>query len=236
MSGEAPLTYGDAGVSLEAADEVVRRISAAVESTHTKDVLGRLGGFSGLYTPSAGDPAIAAGCDGVGTKILLGAAAGRLHGLGIDLVAMSVNDVITTGARPGVLPGRDHLRADPARPDRGAGRGHRRRMPRRRLRAARRRDRGAPRHDGAGRVRHGRVRGRRRRAPRPDRRRPRQGRRCRDRPGLERPALERVLAGAATAGARRRLARRHPLRAGRGVAWPTRCWSRPASTPARCGC
>ena len=100
MSGEAPLTYGDAGVSLEAADEVVRRISAAVESTHTKDVLGRLGGFSGLYTPSAGDPAIAAGCDGVGTKILLGAAAGRLHGLGIDLVAMSVNDVITTGARP----------------------------------------------------------------------------------------------------------------------------------------
>jgi phosphoribosylformylglycinamidine cyclo-ligase len=100
MSGEAPLTYGDAGVSLGAADEVVRRISAAVESTHTKDVLGRLGGFSGLYTPSAGDPAIAAGCDGVGTKILLGAAAGRLHGLGIDLVAMSVNDVITTGARP----------------------------------------------------------------------------------------------------------------------------------------
>src|SRR6476469_6807066 len=100
MGGEAPLTYGDAGVSLEAADEVVRRISAAVSSTHTKDVLGSLGGFSGVYTPSAGDPAIAAGCDGVGTKILLGAAAGRLHGLGIDLVAMSVNDVITTGARP----------------------------------------------------------------------------------------------------------------------------------------
>jgi len=100
MSGEAPLTYGDAGVSLQAADEVVRRISAAVSSTRTKDVLGSLGGFSGLYTPSAGDPAIAAGCDGVGTKILLGAAAGRLHGLGIDLVAMSVNDVITTGARP----------------------------------------------------------------------------------------------------------------------------------------
>ena len=64
-------------------------------------MLGELGGFSGLYTPSAGDPAIAAGCDGVGTKVLLGAAAGRLHGLGIDLVAMSVNDVITTGARPG---------------------------------------------------------------------------------------------------------------------------------------
>jgi phosphoribosylformylglycinamidine cyclo-ligase len=100
MSDLTPLTYGDAGVSLEAADSVVTRIAAAVESTRTRDVLGSLGGFSGLYTPSAGDPAIAAGCDGVGTKILLGAAAGRLHGLGIDLVAMSVNDVITTGARP----------------------------------------------------------------------------------------------------------------------------------------
>jgi phosphoribosylformylglycinamidine cyclo-ligase len=100
MSEEPPLTYGDAGVSIEAGDEVVRRIAAAVESTRTKEVLGGLGGFSGIYAPSAGDPAIAAGCDGVGTKILLGATAGRLHGLGIDLVAMSVNDVITTGARP----------------------------------------------------------------------------------------------------------------------------------------
>jgi phosphoribosylformylglycinamidine cyclo-ligase len=100
MSERAPLTYGDAGVSLGAAEDVVARIAAAVESTRTRDVLSSLGGFSGLYTPAAGDPAIAAGCDGVGTKILLGAAAGRLHGLGIDLVAMSVNDVITTGARP----------------------------------------------------------------------------------------------------------------------------------------
>ena len=100
MSGEQPLTYGDAGVSLDAAEAVVGRIAAAVESTRTREVLGSLRGFSGLYAPSAGDPAIAAGWDGVGTKILLGAQAGRLHGLGIDLVAMSVNDVITTGARP----------------------------------------------------------------------------------------------------------------------------------------
>jgi phosphoribosylformylglycinamidine cyclo-ligase len=100
MSDAEPLTYGDAGVSLEAADRVVERIAAAVESTRTRDVMAGLGGFSGLYTPSAGDPVIAAGCDGVGTKILLGARAGRLRGLGVDLVAMSVNDVITTGARP----------------------------------------------------------------------------------------------------------------------------------------
>ncbi|MDX6588948.1 MAG: phosphoribosylformylglycinamidine cyclo-ligase, partial [Solirubrobacterales bacterium] len=100
MSKPTPLSYGDAGVSLKAADAVVERIQAAVESTRTRDVLGSLGGFTGLYAPSFGDPAIAAGCDGVGTKVLLGAAAGRLRGLGIDLVAMSANDVITSGARP----------------------------------------------------------------------------------------------------------------------------------------
>ena len=100
MSKPTPLSYGDAGVDLKAADQVVERIKAAVESTRTRDVLSSLGGFSGLYAPSFGDPAIAAGCDGVGTKVLLGAAAGRLHGLGIDLVAMSANDVITSGARP----------------------------------------------------------------------------------------------------------------------------------------
>jgi phosphoribosylformylglycinamidine cyclo-ligase len=97
---ERPLSYGDAGVSLEAADAVVDRIRSAVESARTRDVLGAVGGFSGLYAPTLGDPALAAACDGVGTKVLLGAAAGRLHGLGIDLVAMSVNDVITCGARP----------------------------------------------------------------------------------------------------------------------------------------
>ena len=101
MSGEQPpLTYAGAGVSLDAADEVVERIRAAVTSTHGRQVLGGHGGFAGLYTPSVGDPLIAAGCDGVGTKILLGAAAGRHAGLGIDLVAMSVNDVTTSGCRP----------------------------------------------------------------------------------------------------------------------------------------
>jgi phosphoribosylformylglycinamidine cyclo-ligase len=94
------LTYDAAGVSLERADEVVERIRAAVESTRTRDVVADVGGFAGLYTPRAGDPLLAAACDGVGTKVLLGRAAGRLRGLGVDLVAMCVNDVITTGARP----------------------------------------------------------------------------------------------------------------------------------------
>jgi phosphoribosylformylglycinamidine cyclo-ligase len=101
VSGEQPpLTYAGSGVSLGAADAVVERIRAAVTSTHGRQVLGDHGGFAGLYTPSVGDPLMAAGCDGVGTKILLGAAAGRHAGLGVDLVAMCVNDVITSGCRP----------------------------------------------------------------------------------------------------------------------------------------
>jgi phosphoribosylformylglycinamidine cyclo-ligase len=95
-----PLTYAQAGVSLGAADAVVERIRTAVSATHGRQVIGGHGGFAGLYAPSVGDPLVAAGCDGVGTKVLLGLAAGRLRGLGIDLVAMSVNDVITSGARP----------------------------------------------------------------------------------------------------------------------------------------
>jgi phosphoribosylformylglycinamidine cyclo-ligase len=95
-----PLTYAGSGVSLDASEAVVERIRAAVTSTHGRQVLGGHGGFTGLYTPSVGDPLIAAGCDGVGTKVLLGAAAGRHAGLGVDLVAMSVNDVLTSGCRP----------------------------------------------------------------------------------------------------------------------------------------
>ena len=94
------MTYRESGIDLAAGEQVVERIRAAVESTRRLEVLGGLGGFAGLYTPSTGDPVLAAGCDGVGTKVLLGRAAGRLRGLGVDLVAMSVNDVITSGARP----------------------------------------------------------------------------------------------------------------------------------------
>ena len=97
---ERPLTYAESGVSLDAAEAVVERIRSAVTSTHGREVVGVHGGFAGLYAPSVGDPLITAGCDGVGTKVLLGLAAGRLRGLGTDLVAMSVNDVVTSGGRP----------------------------------------------------------------------------------------------------------------------------------------
>jgi phosphoribosylformylglycinamidine cyclo-ligase len=101
MSAREPLTYAQAGVSLEAADAVVGRLQRAVASTRTPRVLGGLGGFAGLV--SAGgyrDPVLVAGTDGVGTKLMLQRASGRLRDSGVDLVAMCVNDVLTSGAEP----------------------------------------------------------------------------------------------------------------------------------------
>jgi phosphoribosylformylglycinamidine cyclo-ligase len=95
------LTYAEAGVSLDAADAVVERVRAAVESTRTPLVLGSLGGFAGLVSAARfSDPVLAAGTDTVGSKALLQRQTGRLRDLGIDLVAMSVNDVVTCGAEP----------------------------------------------------------------------------------------------------------------------------------------
>jgi phosphoribosylformylglycinamidine cyclo-ligase len=101
MSAREPLTYSQAGVSLQAADAVVGRLRRAVATTRTPRVLGDLGGFAGLV--SAGgyrDPVLVAGTDGVGTKLMLQREAGRLRDSGIDLVAMCVNDVLTSGADP----------------------------------------------------------------------------------------------------------------------------------------
>ncbi len=109
-----PLTYAGAGVRLDAAEAVVERIRAAVTSTHGREVIGGHGGFAGLFSPSVGDPLLSAACDGAGTKVLLGHAARRYTGLGIDTVAMSVNDVITSGGRPAFF--LDHItcgRIDP---------------------------------------------------------------------------------------------------------------------------
>jgi phosphoribosylformylglycinamidine cyclo-ligase len=100
-SGAEPLSYAQAGVSLDAADAIVDRVRRAVGSTRTARVLGDLGGFAGLV--SAGgyrDPVLVAGTDGVGTKLLLQRESGRLRDAGIDLVGMCVNDVLTCGADP----------------------------------------------------------------------------------------------------------------------------------------
>jgi phosphoribosylformylglycinamidine cyclo-ligase len=86
-------TYEDAGVSLALAESVVDRLRAAVESTGTTG----FGAFAGLY-PLDGERLLAASMDGAGTKLVLARKAGRLRGIGADLVAHCVNDVITTGA------------------------------------------------------------------------------------------------------------------------------------------
>ncbi len=96
------LTYRSAGVDVAAGEEAVRLIKKDVESTYIPGVLGSLGGFAGLFELPRGldEPVLVSGTDGVGTKILLAQETGRLSTVGIDLVAMSVNDVLTVGARP----------------------------------------------------------------------------------------------------------------------------------------
>ena len=96
------LTYRSAGVDIKAGEEAVRAIKADAESTYIPGVVGSLGGFAGLFELPGGleNPVLVTATDGVGTKLLLAQETGRLDTVGIDLVAMSVNDVLTTGARP----------------------------------------------------------------------------------------------------------------------------------------
>ncbi len=96
------LTYKDAGVDIEAGERLVDRIRPLAKSTRTPLVLGGVGGFAGLCGLPGGlsEPVLVAGTDGVGTKLKLAFATGQHESVGIDLVAMCVNDVITTGAQP----------------------------------------------------------------------------------------------------------------------------------------
>lgn len=98
----AGLTYRDAGVDIDAGERLVERIKPLAESTHSVNVLGSLGGFAGLYALPAEieDPVLVSGTDGVGTKLRLAFELGKHETIGIDLVAMSVNDILTVGARP----------------------------------------------------------------------------------------------------------------------------------------
>lgn len=95
------MSYAAAGVDLAAAEENVRRIGQHVRATHGPHVLGNFGAFAGLFhLTDVNDPVLVASTDGVGTKVLLGMQIGRHAVLGSDLVNLSVNDVLTTGARP----------------------------------------------------------------------------------------------------------------------------------------
>jgi phosphoribosylformylglycinamidine cyclo-ligase len=95
-------TYRDAGVDLEAADEVVRRIKPAVTKTWHAGVVGGFGGFAAGITipPGYREPVLMMSTDGVGTKAEIARAAGRLDGLGYDLVAMCIDDLVAAGTRP----------------------------------------------------------------------------------------------------------------------------------------
>src|SRR5215218_4595944 len=102
-----PLTYAQAGVDVEAGDRAVSLMRAAVEATHGPGVLGGIGGFAGLWRLAGdlgrggrADPVLAAASDGVGTKLLVAQALDRHDTVGIDLVAMVVDDVVVTGAEP----------------------------------------------------------------------------------------------------------------------------------------
>ena len=96
------MDYRKAGVDVAAGRAFVERIRSSVESTRRPEVVGDLGGFGGLCRLPEGlkRPLLVAGSDGVGTKLELAQAHGRHHDVGIDLVAMCVNDVITCGAAP----------------------------------------------------------------------------------------------------------------------------------------
>ena len=97
------LTYAEAGVSIEAGDQAVARIKDVVASTKRPEVLGGIGGFGGLFaldTSKFSSPVLVASADGVGTKLEVARQVGRYDTVGIDLVAMLVDDLACVGAEP----------------------------------------------------------------------------------------------------------------------------------------
>src|SRR5438445_8231113 len=96
------ITYRDAGVDIDAGDALVERIKPLARRTARPEVLAGIGGFGGLFEVPQGyrHPVLVVGTDGVGTKLKLAFLAGKHDTVGIDLVAMSVNDVVVCGAEP----------------------------------------------------------------------------------------------------------------------------------------
>ena len=103
MSERAPVTYRSAGVDIDAGEELVERIKPHVRRSMRKEVLGGIGGFGALVEVPIDRykrPVLVSGTDGVGTKLRLAIDTGRHDTVGIDLVAMCVNDVVVQGAEP----------------------------------------------------------------------------------------------------------------------------------------
>jgi phosphoribosylformylglycinamidine cyclo-ligase len=102
MTESPGVTYRDAGVDIDAGDELVERIKPLVRRAQRREVLAGIGGFGALVELPAGyrHPVLVSGADGVGTKLRLAIEAGRHDTIGIDLVAMCANDVVVQGAEP----------------------------------------------------------------------------------------------------------------------------------------
>ena len=115
------LTYADAGVDIDAGNLMVEKIKPAVRSTRRPGADGEIGGFGGLFDLKAAgfiDPVLVAANDGVGTKVKIAIEAGLHSSVGIDLVAMCVNDLIVQGAEP--LFFLDYFATGKLDPDQGA--------------------------------------------------------------------------------------------------------------------
>ncbi len=99
----AGVTYKKAGVDIDKADAFIAKIKPLLAKTNRPEVIGKIGGFSGLFKPRIGrmkDPVLVSSTDGVGTKILIADLLGKHDTIGFDLVAMCVDDVVVTGAEP----------------------------------------------------------------------------------------------------------------------------------------
>ena len=97
------VTYKKSGVSIENADKLIDRIKPIAKKTCDKNVMGNIGGFGAMYDISKfkhKNPVLVSGTDGVGTKLKIAIKMNKLDEIGIDLVAMCVNDIISQGAKP----------------------------------------------------------------------------------------------------------------------------------------
>ncbi len=101
---DKPISYRDAGVDIDEGARAVEGIREAVRSTYRPEVIGDIGGFGGMFSAAAfkemAEPVMVSGTDGVGTKLKLAQLLGKHDTVGIDLVAMCVNDILVTGAEP----------------------------------------------------------------------------------------------------------------------------------------
>lgn len=103
MASKQGLNYTQAGVDIEKGNQLVERIKSVARATHSPAVLSGLGGFGGLFELPVNEytnPVLVSGTDGVGTKLKLAIETGAHDGIGADLVAMCVNDLIVCGAKP----------------------------------------------------------------------------------------------------------------------------------------